>query len=79
MFDFGLVAPTSSHPTQPLFSRWYNTDKRCEYHGGVSGHSIENCKKINFQVQKLVSKGHIEFVKNDGIYHIVILIFSNNQ
>jgi hypothetical protein len=36
-----FVVPTPSTPMQPLFPRWYNPDKRCEYHGGVLGHSFE--------------------------------------
>jgi hypothetical protein len=36
-----LVVLTPSNPMQPLFPRWYNPDKRCEYHGGVLGHSFE--------------------------------------
>jgi hypothetical protein len=32
-----------------------------------------------YQVQKLVSKGQIEFVKSGGTYHIVTSILSNDQ
>jgi hypothetical protein len=79
LLDSRLITPTSSNSIQPLFPRWYNPDKICEYHGGVLGHSIENCKNFKYQVQKLVSKGKIEFVKNGGTYHIVTYIFSNDQ
>jgi hypothetical protein len=64
---------------QPPFSRWYNPNKRCEYQGGVLGHSIEELQKFKYQVRKLVSNGRIEFVKKGGTYHIVTLIFSNDQ
>jgi hypothetical protein len=26
---------------QPLFSRWYNSNKRFQYHGVFLGHSVE--------------------------------------
>ena len=31
---------------QPPFLIWYNLDKRCEYHGGVLGHSFEQLQKF---------------------------------
>jgi hypothetical protein len=36
-----FVVLIPSTPMQPLFPRWYNPDKRCEYHGGVLGHSFQ--------------------------------------
>jgi hypothetical protein len=41
MSDSRLVASTPLNLIQPSFSRWYNPDKRCEYHGGVLGHSFK--------------------------------------
>ena len=69
LLDFGLLTLTLSKPLQLPFPTWYDLDQRCEYHGGVLGHSIENCKSFMYQIRKLVSKGHIEFVKSGGTYH----------
>jgi len=74
----GILTPTLSKPMQPPFSRWYDPNQRCDYHSGVLGHSIENCKNFMYQVRKLVSKGQIEFVKSGGTYHIVTSIFNND-
>jgi hypothetical protein len=56
---------------QPPFSRWYNPDKRSEYHGTVIGHSIENCKNFKYQIRKMLSKTRVEFVKENVIDYIV--------
>jgi len=79
LLDSGLLTLTLSKPLQLPFPTWYDLDQRCEYHGGVLGHSIKNCKSFMYQVQKLVSKGQIEFVKSGGTYHIVTSILSNDQ
>ena len=50
LLDYGLVASTLSNHMQPSFPRWYNPNDRCEYHGGVLGHLIENCKNLKYQV-----------------------------
>ncbi|XP_027343037.1 uncharacterized protein LOC113855605 [Abrus precatorius] len=40
----------------------------CEYHAGVVGHSIENCKALKFKVQDLIHAGWISFEeKNPNI------------
>jgi hypothetical protein len=41
-----LIASTPSNPMQPPFPIWYNPDKRCEYHGGVLGHSFEQLQEF---------------------------------
>jgi hypothetical protein len=56
---------------QPPFRRWYDPNEKCEYHGKVLGHSIENCKNFKYQVRNMVSKRQVEFVKDYVIDHIV--------
>jgi len=39
---------------QPPFSRGYNSNATCAYHGGVPGHSIEHCMTLKHRVQSLI-------------------------
>lgn len=69
-------ALTPSDPIQPPFFKWYNSNKKCEYHDRILGHSVENCKNFKYQVQKLVSKRQVKFVKDNDTYHIVTRPFT---
>ena len=42
---------------QPLFPRWYNPNVTCAYHGGVLGHSIEQCVAFKHKAQSLINTG----------------------
>ena len=54
LLDSEFIALAPLNPIQPSFSRWYNLEKRFEYHWGILCHSVESCK--NF-------KNRVEFVK----------------
>ena len=40
--------------SEPLFLKWYNPKAHYEYHGGMLGHSIEDCIPFKDEVQKLI-------------------------
>ena len=40
-------------PLKPPYPGWYNPNARCDYHGGIIGHSTENCTALKYKVQAL--------------------------
>jgi len=38
LLDSGLIAQTPLNTIQPLFPRWYNPNKKCNYHDRVLSH-----------------------------------------
>ena len=73
LLESGLVAPTLSNPMQPLFSRWYVLDERCEYHGG--GLELFDWKLQKFQVSSLKDgEQEIGWVCEGRSYLIIISI-----
>jgi len=46
LLDSRLIALTPSNPIQPSFSRWYNPEKRFEYHWGILCHSVEQLQEF---------------------------------
>ncbi|KAL5180512.1 hypothetical protein HKD37_01G001626 [Glycine soja] len=50
---------------QPPFSRVYNSNATCAYHGGVSGHSIEHCMTLKHKVQSLIDAGWLKFEEDN--------------
>ena len=46
---------------QSPFPRWYNPNATCTYHGGVPGHSIEQCVTFKHKVQSLIDAGWLTF------------------
>ncbi|KAA3458454.1 gag/pol polyprotein [Gossypium australe] len=60
LFDAHIVAPYYLKPLQPPFPKWYNPNAECEYHAGITGHSIENCTAFKKVVEKFIKMGIIE-------------------
>ena len=42
LFDAHVVSPFHVKPLQPPYPKWYDANVQCEYHAGITGHSIEN-------------------------------------
>ncbi|XP_017624955.1 uncharacterized protein LOC108468584 [Gossypium arboreum] len=61
LFDAHVVSPFYLKPLQPPFPKWYDTNAQCEYHEGITGHSIENCTAFKKLVEKLIEMGVIKF------------------
>ena len=39
----------------------YDVTAKCEYHGGVGGHSVENCTAFKDKVQLLINADPVKF------------------
>ena len=50
-------------PRKPQYPLWYNSRVRCEYHGGIQGHFIENCMAFKDKVQALIDANLVKFQK----------------
>ena len=46
---------------RPPYPKGYDINARCEYHGGVKGHSTENCMTFKDKVQSLINADPIKF------------------
>jgi len=61
LFQNALVAICPMKPPQQPYPRNYDPNTKCEYDGGVVGHSIENCKQFQYKVQQLIDVGWLTF------------------
>ena len=59
-------------PLTPPYSKWYDPNAHCEYHAGISGHSIEDCTPFKYNVQGLVRSGTLNFDEH-GIIVVTLL------
>ena len=48
-------------PRKPPYPEWYDFNVRCEYHGGVQGHSTERCTSFKDKVQALIDANPAKF------------------
>ena len=46
---------------KPPYPEWYDLSARCEYHGGVQGHSTESCTSFKDKVQALLNADPAKF------------------
>ena len=46
---------------RPPYPKKHDVNAKCEYHGGVRGHSIENCMTFKDKVQSLINADPIKF------------------
>lgn len=42
LFDAHVISPFYVKPLQPPYPKWYDKNVQCDYHAGITGHSIEN-------------------------------------
>ncbi|XP_040942259.1 uncharacterized protein [Gossypium hirsutum] len=60
-FDAHVVSPFYLKPLQPPYPKWYDANAQCDYHAGLTGHSIENCTTFKKLVEKLIGMGVVKF------------------
>ncbi|KAH1226063.1 hypothetical protein GmHk_11G032824 [Glycine max] len=60
-----MVAIIPTKIPQPPFSRGYNSNGTCAYHGGVLGHSIKHCMTLKHKVQSLIDEGWLKFEEDN--------------
>ena len=53
------ISVIPAKPRRPPYPREY--DATCEYHGGVGGLSVENCKALKDKIQSLIYVDQIKF------------------
>ncbi|XP_052888040.1 uncharacterized protein LOC128296643 [Gossypium arboreum] len=58
--NYNAKAITISQP-RLLYPKWYNANAKCEYHAGISGHSIENCTGFKKAMERLLKMGVVKF------------------
>ncbi|XP_052876238.1 uncharacterized protein LOC128282079 [Gossypium arboreum] len=61
LFNAHAIAPFHLKPLQPPYPKWYDANAKCEYHAGISGHSIENCTSFKKAVERLIKMGVVKF------------------
>ncbi|XP_016748486.1 uncharacterized protein [Gossypium hirsutum] len=59
--DAHAINPFHLKPLQPPYPKWYDANARCEYHAGISGHSIKNCTGFKKVVERLIKIGVVKF------------------
>ena len=50
-----------ARPRRPPYPKGYDVNTKCEYHGGVEGHSVENCTTFKDKVQFLINTDPTKF------------------
>jgi len=56
-----LIKVCPTRPVRPPYPKNYDVNARCDYHGGVSGHSTETCGALKRKVQSLMDSGRLTF------------------
>ena len=51
----------SAKPRKPPYPEWYDFNARCEYHGGIQGHSTKSCTSFKDKVQALIDADPAKF------------------
>ena len=50
-----------ARPRRPPYPKGYDVNVRCEYHGGIRRHSVENCTAFKDKVQSLINSDPTKF------------------
>ena len=58
--NYGISA-IPARPRRPPYPKKYDVNAKCEYHGGVGGHFVENCTTFEDKVQSLINADPIKF------------------
>ncbi|XP_016667373.2 uncharacterized protein [Gossypium hirsutum] len=61
LYEAHVIAPFHLKPLQPPYPKWHDANARCEYHAGISGHSIENFTGFKKVVERLIKMGVVKF------------------
>ena len=55
------ISVIPARPRRPPYPKKHDVNSKYEYHGGVRGHSIENCMTFKDKVQSLINADPIKF------------------
>ncbi|KAI5412428.1 hypothetical protein KIW84_057196 [Lathyrus oleraceus] len=56
-----LIQPRNPPQILEPLPWWYKPELRCAFHQGATGHDIENCYPLKYEVQKLMKSGMVSF------------------
>ena len=72
LLNNAMVAIIPAKTPQPPFSRGYNLNATCAYHGRVPGHSIEHCMTLKHKVWSLIDAGWLKFEKDNSLWILTL-------
>ena len=49
------ISTIPARPRRPPYPKKYDVNAKCEYHGGVGEHLVENCTAFKDKVQSLIN------------------------
>ena len=55
------ISVIPARPRRLPYPKKYDVNAKCEYHGGVRGHSVENCTAFKDKVQSLINADPVKF------------------
>ena len=55
------ISVIPARPRRPPYPKKYDVNAKCEYHGGVGGHFVENCIAFKDKVQSLINVNLAKF------------------
>ncbi|XP_017609456.1 uncharacterized protein LOC108455410 [Gossypium arboreum] len=61
LFNAHVVSLFYLKSMQPLYPKWYDANAQCEYHAGITGHSIENCTVFKKLIERFIKIGFVKF------------------
>lgn len=64
LIEKSLLVPVPTRAVQPPYPKWFDPNVKCDYHGGVIGHSTENCKTLKYKVQDLINANVLSFQRD---------------
>ncbi|KAA3463270.1 hypothetical protein EPI10_029683 [Gossypium australe] len=67
LFNAHVVSPFYLEPVQPPCPKWYDTNAQCEYHAGITKHSIENCTTFKKLIERLIRMDIMKFDNPFGV------------
>ncbi|KAA3484755.1 hypothetical protein EPI10_006821 [Gossypium australe] len=60
LFGAHVVSLFYLKPMQPSFPKWYDANAQCEYHAGITRHSIENCIAFKKLIERFIEMGIVQ-------------------
>ncbi|KAK5836331.1 hypothetical protein PVK06_012115 [Gossypium arboreum] len=62
----GCSITSNPNTRSPPYCKWYDANAQCEYHAGITGHSIENCTAFEKIIERLIKMGIVKFDDPSG-------------
>ncbi|KAF3648564.1 hypothetical protein FXO38_18114 [Capsicum annuum] len=56
--QWGMITPIPGYTLDPQ-SKFFDPNVRCAYHSNMHGHSIEDCRDLEREIEKMIQDGSI--------------------